>query len=107
MPKQFTTSTEVQNINGTGSAHNPEYKIPRLKEKYIALSGYSRDRCSAEGCGGSYQATAHVMINDGKKGGGGNSWWLVPACAHHNLSVEYFEVRASTIFCAVEEIRAM
>jgi hypothetical protein len=111
MPKQFTTSTEVQNINGTGSAKNPEYKIPRLKEKYVAMSGYTGDRCSAidgaEECPGSYQATAHVMINDGKKGGGGNTWWLVPTCAHHNLSVPFFEVGASTIFCSVEEIRDM
>ena len=36
MPKQFSTSTEVQNIQNTS---HPHYKIPGLKQKYQAISG--------------------------------------------------------------------
>jgi len=105
MPLKFSTSTQCQNINGTGSKDNPQYKIPRLKEKYEKVTGSQRHTCCVAGCSRPYQATAHVMINDGRKGGGTNKWWVVPTCAHHNLSVEVFEANPSTVFASVEEIR--
>ena len=106
---QFTTSTNVQNLIGTGSKDwtngNP-YQIPKLKQKYQELSGSRRSSCVAEGCGEDYTATAHVLINDGKKGGGGNKWWLIPLCAFHNSpSREPFWVDPSTRFVGVTDLR--
>ena len=77
MSHQFTTSTECQNLIGTGSNDwtdgNP-YKISNLKSKYTNASGWSGG-CCAEDCQGNsdYIATAHVLINDARKGGGGNT----------------------------------
>ena len=107
----FTTSTEVQNLSGTGSSDwtdgNP-YKINNLKQKYQKLSGSQRTTCCAEGCGKPYTATAHVLINDGKKGGGGNKWWLVPTCGTHNSkATKTFVCNPSTIFVSVEDVRKL
>lgn len=106
MPKQFSTSTEVQNIQNTS---HPHYKIPGLKQKYQAISGSQRTTCSAEGCSNPYEATAHVQINDGKKNGGGFNWYLVPACNGHNnyKRNQFFEVNPSTVFVSVEEVRSV
>jgi hypothetical protein len=116
------TSTEAQNIYGTGvsdyvdedgnKAVNP-YKIRKLKEKYLTFCKcevkefVAPTTCAAEDCTGPYNATAHVMINDGKKGGGTNKWWLVPTCTHHNLHVKTFEARAGVVFVAVSAVRKM
>ena len=59
-----------------------------------------------QGCGNPYEATAHVLINDGRKGGGTHKWWLVPTCAGHNSkSVTCFDVNPSTIFVGVTDLR--
>jgi hypothetical protein len=101
----FGSSTQVQHINGTSKVR---YQLPQLKQAYQAISGSTRETCTAEGCSGPYQATAHVLINDGKKGGGvGASWWLVPCCTAHNLSAnQLMECNPSTVFVAVEEVRS-
>ena len=101
----YKTSTEVQNIQGTSQEL---YRIPNLKARYMAAARTRRTTCCAVGCGQPYQATAHVLINDAKKGGNvGNSWWLVPTCNGHNnyQRNEYFEVNPSTIFVSVPEVR--
>ena len=128
MPKRFGTSTEVQNINGTGGADwtdgNP-YNIPRLPERYFKCTGTARAGCCAVGCSNPFQATAHVLINDGSKGGGTRDWWLVPTCSHHNTQKkdcpgpsagkgcgephknQCFEVNPGTVFATVAEVRDM
>lgn len=115
--KSFTTPTQVQNIVGTsggewvdtetGADGSNPYVIANLKQKYIQLSGTQRTTCCAAGCSSPWQATAHVMINDGRKGGGGNRWWLVPACTFHNRSTPVFEVTPNTVFVSVEAVRKM
>jgi hypothetical protein len=106
MPKHFSTSTQVSNIQGTS---DPHFKIPNLKQKYQAVSGSQRNTCSAQGCPKPYEATAHVQINDGKKNGGGHNWYLVPTCNEHNsyTAHPHFEVNPSTVFVAVEEVRSL
>ena len=100
---RFNTSTQIQHLHGTSS---DRYRISQLKQAYQELSGSSRETCCIAGCSQPYQATAHVQINDGRKGGGGFDWWLIPTCTYHNrTSDEIQEVNPSTVFVSVNLVR--
>ena len=46
---QFRTSTQVQNLNGTGSDLGNKYKIRDLKKWYKEMAKTTRETCSAQG----------------------------------------------------------
>ena len=107
--RRFNTSTQIQHLNGTGS--NDRYKINQLKQKYLELSGTTRNSCCVAGCpnknlDGENWATAHVQINDGRKNRGTNEWWLVPTCKScNNQHGKTQVVCANTVFVKVSAVR--
>jgi hypothetical protein len=90
----WSTTTEVQNIQGTSKKR---YKIHNLKQLYKQMTGSNRETCAAVGCSNAYQATAHVLVNDGSKGGGSGQWYGVPTCNAHNSYARHptFEILAN------------
>jgi len=100
----WNTLTQVQNLNGTSSNR---FKISNLKKKYYRLANCNVYLCSAIGCNRSYQATAHVLINDQIKCKGSNKWWLIPTCTFHNISTHIFDCKSFTRFVSVKDIRSL
>ncbi len=68
----------VKNVQGTSSSR---YQISGLSQKYERAAGCYPDTCQVYGCSKQATATAHVRMDDGRRGG---QWGVVPTCAEHN-----------------------
>lgn len=68
-------------VFGIDGSSIDRYTVPNLKWKFVYLYGRLPSSCAVKGCGGCFEATAHVMLDDGRRS---DNWFLVPQCAQHN-----------------------
>jgi hypothetical protein len=94
----------VFGIEGTSA---DQYKVRYLKWKFVYLYGRLPESCAVKGCHGSFDATAHVMLDDGRRG---NSWYLVPQCSfcnNHSRNGERVALRSNAVLISLADVRGV
>ena len=91
-------SIQVQNINGTSSVR---YTINNLPKKYLGAGGTDSNFCQVKGCDNPWQATAHVILTDGRRS---DAWFLVRTCARHNAATQPYFLRKNANLIPVRDI---
>ncbi len=94
----------VFGVNGTSA---DRYNISMLKWRYVAVLGRLPTSCAVKGCNGRYEATAHVMLDDGRRS---DNWFLVPQCSYHNNHLrngERVALRKNAALISVAQVRAV
>ena len=102
MEHHNNNSIIVFGINGTSA---DRYKVERLKWKYVSILGYLPSNCSVKSCNGKYGATAHVMLDDGRRS---NNWFLVPqckSCNHCSRNSQRMPLRANAALIELSAVR--
>jgi hypothetical protein len=104
MDRNNNNSIVVKGINGTSA---DRYHVRYLKWKFVFLYGRLPSSCAVVGCQRPFQATAHVLLDDGRRS---DDWFLVPQCASHNnhsRNGECVFLRANAKLISLSQVRAI
>ena len=104
MNRNNNNSIIVFGVNGTSA---DRYSVRYLKWKFISLYGRLPTSCSVLNCRGSgnFEATAHVMLDDGRRS---DDWYLVPQCKYcnnHSRNGERMALRVNAVLIKLSDVR--
>ena len=104
MNRHNNNSIIVKGINGTSA---DRYNVPNLKWRFVSLYGRLPTECAVIGCRNPFQATAHVLLDDGRRS---DNWFLVPQCKyhnHHSRNGENMPLRVNAVLIPLSEVRVI
>lgn len=104
MNRNNNNSIVVKGINGTSA---DRYRVRYLKWKFICLYSRMPSKCAVLGCSNPFQATAHVLLDDGRRS---DNWFLVPQCSYHNNHTRNGEIvylRGNAVLIRLSDVRSV